>query len=433
MDIKDILWLSFTDLKEKKVRTALTIFMVVIGVASIVALVSLTAGISASIQQELSSLGPTSIILMSTKATGFTGIDTVDLLSLPNVSAVIPIITGSASLISDNQNISVTVVGVTTQGLQELLGGSINLYQGAAFQDTIAPDALVGHSVAFPSSAAGKQSVFVGHTATLQLSGRGGSTYTVPISGILQAYGSSIIPIDSAAIVSLSAAETLLHKTSFNTILVKTTNATSVASLSTLITDIYGSNARVINTQQLAATAASIVGSISLLLIVIAGISLFVASIGIMNIMLMAVMEKTHEIGIMKSIGFKSRDVLTIFLFQALIIGMIGGIIGIFLGAAASYGLAAASNSASSGSQAPSSSSGAFSGGPGGGGGGAAFRSSSSGGSAGSGSGFSFSPVLGISTIIEALLVAIIVSALAGIYPAWRASQMQPIDALRQL
>ena len=438
MDIKDILWLSFTDLKEKKVRTALTIFMVVIGVASIVALVSLTAGISASIQGELSSLGPTSIILTSTKASGFTISDTADISSLPNVSVVVPIVTGSATFLSDNQNSSVTVIGVTPQGLGELLGGNANLYEGVVFNDTIAPDMVVGHSVAFPSSAAGRQSAFVGQTATLKIgTGKTGQSYTVPIVGIMQAYGSSIIPIDTAAMASMPAAEALLHRTSFNEILVKATNTSSVSALSTLITDIYGSNARVLNTQQLAATAASIVGSITLLLIVIAGISLFVASIGIMNIMLMAVLEKTHEIGIMKSIGFKSKDVLTIFLFQALLIGVIGGIIGIMLGATVSYGLAAAAGAASSSSAnstaSSSSSAHSFGGGAGAGshGGGAVFASSS--GSSSSGSGISFQPVLSLSTIFEALFVAVLVSALAGIYPAWRASKMQPIDALRQL
>ena len=435
MDIRDILWLSFTDLKEKKVRTVLTIFMVVIGVASIVALISLTAGISASIQNELSSLGPTSIILISTKPTEFTISDTASISSLPNVSVVVPIVTGSGTLLSNNQNNSVTIIGVTPQGLQDLLGGNVNLYQGTIFNNTVAPDTLVGHDVAFPTSAAGKQSAFVGQTATLAVgAGRSTQSYTVPIVGILQAYGASIIPIDTAAILAMPSAEALLHKTSFNEILVKATNTSSVTALSTLITDIYGSNARVINTQQLAATAASIVGSISLLLIVIAGISLFVASIGIMNIMLMAVLEKTHEIGIMKSLGFKSSDVLTVFLFQALIIGMIGGIIGIMLGAATSFGLAAAASSSSSGSSsaAPSSTTHAGAGGGFGGGRGSAGFGSSGSSASGSG-GFSFEPVLSVSTIVEALFVAILVSALAGIYPAWRASKMQPIDALRQL
>ena len=436
MEIKDILWLSFTDLKEKKVRTALTVFMVVIGVASIVALVSLTAGISASIQSELSSLGPTSIILTSTKTTGFTAMDTAEIAAIPNVSVVVPILTGSGTLLSHNQNVSISVIGITPQGLQDLLGGNAKLYEGVIFNNTVAPDAVLGHEVAFPSSAGGMQSAFVGQTATLTIgNGRSSQSYTAPVAGILQTYGASIIPIDTSVMLSMPAAQALLHKTSFNEILVKATNTSSVTALSALLTDIYGSNAHIINTQALAATAASIVGSISLLLIVIAGISLFVASIGIMNIMLMAVMEKTHEIGIMKSIGFKSRDVLTIFLFQALIIGMIGGIIGIVLGAGASYGLAAAASSgsasAASNSSAHTASSGSsFRSGPSGG---AAFSSQGGSTASSSGSGLSFQPVLSAPTIVEALLVAILVSAIAGIYPAWRASKMQPIDALREL
>src|SRR5271155_609382 len=103
MKLQDILWLSYRDLSEKKVRTALTVIMVVIGVASIIALTSLTAGIGASISSALSSLGPTSIIISSTKASGFTVVDTGEISSLPNVSTVIPILTGSATFYSGNQ------------------------------------------------------------------------------------------------------------------------------------------------------------------------------------------------------------------------------------------------------------------------------------------------------------------------------------------
>ncbi len=232
--------------------------------------------------------------------------------------------------------------------------------------------------------------------------------------------------------MSLQAAETLLHRQSFNTILVKATNTSSVAPLASEISAIYGSGATVITTQQLAQTAASIVGGISTLLLVIAGISLLVAAIGIMNIMLMAVMERTHEIGIMKSIGFKSRDVLAVFLTQAMMIGFIGGIIGILIGATVSYGLAAVASSASSASsgQGSSTSGGAVVVGGGPRGGAAVARSTPA---SSSGAGFTFTPLLTVSTIIESMLVAIIVSVLAGIYPAWRASQMQPIEALRSL
>jgi ABC-type antimicrobial peptide transport system permease subunit len=426
MNIRDILWLSYKDLSEKKVRTALTVIMVVIGVASIIALTSLTAGIGASISSALSSLGPTSIIVTSTKTTGFTIADTGEVSSLPNVSTIIPILTGAATLYSGNQNISVSVIGITSQGLQSLLG-TINLYQGAVYNNTIAPSSLIGHSVAFPNSAAGAQSVFIGQPATLKLSGRTGSSYSIPVVGILQPYGTSLISIDSAVVMSLPAAEAILHKSSFNEMLVKANNISSVTALSTQISDIYGSGARVLTTQQLAQETSSIVGGITILLLLIASISLLVAAIGIMNIMLMAVLEKTREIGIMKSIGFKSNDVLMVFLVQAVLIGIIGGIIGILVGAAASYGLAAVASSSSAPSNstvgpAPPSGSTFRAGG------GAAFSRSTS-----PGSSFSFSPLLTVTTVAEAILVAVIVSVIAGIYPAWRASKMQPIDALRQL
>jgi len=453
MDLKDTLWLSYTDLTEKKVRTALTIFMVVIGIAAIVALVSLTAGISASITKELGSLGPTSILVASTKSTGFTPADSAAIASLPNASTVIPIVTGSGTLYSDSQNSSVTVVGISAEDLPYIMGGNSTLYEGTVYNDTIAPDALIGYSAAFPSTSSGQQVVTVGQPATLKIAnGRSVDSYTIPVEGITKSFTSILVPVDTSVIMSMPAAESLLHKTSFNEILVEAKNTSSVAPLTTLLTDIYGSNARVINTQQLASTAATITGGITLLLVVIAGISLLVAAVGIMNIMLMAVMEKTHEIGIMKSIGFKNGDVLRVFLFQALLIGIVGGIIGIILGSVASYGLAALSASASSSPSAPSSSSatlgsggggtfvstsgsgGSFRGAPSGGGGGGAttFRASASP-SATTSSSFSFTPVVSIGLIVEAMFVAVFVSMLAGIYPAWRASKMQPIDALRQL
>lgn len=447
MNYKDLVWLSYRDLSEKKVRTALTVLMVVIGVASIVALVSLTAGIGASITSSLQSLGPTSILVTSTKTTGFTLADTAEISALPNATTVIPILTGAATVVTNNENTSATIVGISPQDLQLVLGGNVSLYQGSIYADTVSPTALFGYSLAFPSSSDGKQNIFVGTPVTAKIgSGRTVQSTVIPVGGVLQNYGTLIVPIDTGVIMALPAAESLLHKTSFNEILVKASNASSVTPLSNLITQIYGSNARVENTQELAATASSIIGGITLLLVVIAGISLLVAAIGIMNVMLMSVLERTHEIGIMKSIGFKSREVMAIFLFQALLIGFIGGIVGIIVGTGASFGLASltshSSNSTTSSPAASTSSSTTFRGGaggfgaggaPAGGGaglvsGGASSRSTST-----SSSGLSFTPVLSITTILESIFIAMFVSGIAGLYPAWRASQMQPIDALRTL
>ncbi len=447
MELLDIFWLSYKDLNEKKVRTALTVCMVVIGIAAIVALTSLTAGISKSISTSLSSLGPTSIIVGSSGTTGFTTADSARLSSLPNVASVTPILEGTGTLYAGNQNTSVTVIGVTGAGLSQILGGNVSLYQGTTYQDTITPSAVLGYDVAFPSSAAGTQVVSVGDPATLKISsGRTKYTYTVPIVGILQSHGGFVIPVDTAVFLPLSSAELLLHRASFSEMLVIASNISTVNSTVSLITTIYGSSARVESTSALLSTAASITGDLGLLFGAIAGVSLLVAAIGIMNIMLIAVYERTHEIGIMKSVGFKNRHIMLVFLLQALIIGLIGGVVGIGLGAGASYGLSAALSGRSSSSSTTTSASNSASasgrsslgGGGGFGGGGAAgggtFVASSGGGGSTSGaSSLSFHPVFPVTTILYALLIAIIVSIVAGVYPAWRASKMEPIDALREL
>ncbi|MGA3020929.1 MAG: FtsX-like permease family protein [Candidatus Micrarchaeales archaeon] len=438
MDIKDIFWLSYRDLNEKKVRTILTIVMVIIGIAAIVALTSFTAGINNSITTQLESLGPTAIIVSSGTSTGFTEADVSKLSSLPNVTSVTPLITGSATLYAGNQNTSVTVIGVSTQGLSQLVGSNVTLYEGSLYLDTIAPDAVVGHSVAFPSSAAGQQTVTIGQSAVLKFGGRNGQTVTVPLLGILSAHGGSLIPVDTGVFVSVQAAGVLLHRSSFNEMLVLASNLSSVNATSSLITTIYGSSARILTTSQLLSTASSIIGSITLLFAVIAGVSLLVAAIGIMNIMLMAVMERTHEIGIMKAIGFKSKHVMLVFLLQALMIGLVGGISGIIVGATASYSLAAVFGSGtSSTTTSDASGAGGFRGGGGfgsaGGGGAAAGTTGSAVFAGGSSSGISFKPAFPLTTIATALLIAVIVSVAAGLYPAWRASRMEPIDALREL
>ncbi len=421
------------DLIEKKSRTLLTVVMVVIGIAAIIALISQTQGISISIQKSLNSLGPTSIILMSTGSSGFSSAQADQILSLPNVSSVIPIIEGSANLVGPNQNSSVTVMGISSQGLAQLLG-NVTLIQGSMYQDTISPSAVIGYDIAFPSSSAGKQNIFVGNSTTLEFRN---SKYTVPVVGILNAYGTSMVPVDSGVIMSLPAAQAILRKTSFNVMLIKAKNIPSVVGVSAAISDIYGTNVRIITTQQIASTASSIIGEITILFVVIASVSLLVAAIGIMNIMLMSVMERTHEIGIMKAIGFTNRDVLLVFLFQALFIGFIGGVIGIGAGTGASYALASVFTHAAATS--PSASGSGFSS-PSGGTAGQGFAAR---GQFSSGSRFSSSPMsssslsykpsISAETVIEAMLVAVIVSVLAGLYPAWRASLMEPITALQHL
>jgi putative ABC transport system permease protein len=449
MEVKDIVNLGTKQLREKKVRTALTIIMVIIGVASIVALTSQTAGAQANIQKTLGSLGPTSIIIMPSGKTVFTTADIANLETIKNVSSVTPVVTGSGTLSVDGQNSSVSIIGVSSSGLTQILGNSSELYQGKIYSDGLTPSAVIGYGIAFSSSTnPDLQTVDTGQTGTLVVSGSGrgssSSKISIPITGILQSRSSSLIPIDGSVFVSLQFAELILHKTSFNEILVKADSPQQVSALTSQLEIIYGNNARVINTEQLASTITSITSQTSDLFIVIAAISLLVAAIGIMNVMLMSVSERVHDIGILKSIGFESRDVLLIFLFQAVVIGLLGGILGLGTGIITSYAL---SYSGGLHSSSPS-----FAGATGSGGrvfvstsgaarGGFSGGVSSFGGSTGAAASpitpstttTVTQPVFTLSVIAEAIVIAVMISIIAGIYPAWRASKMEPIEALRTL
>ncbi|MEM3181331.1 MAG: FtsX-like permease family protein [Candidatus Micrarchaeaceae archaeon] len=429
MKIKDLFSLGIKGIAERRLRTALTILTIVIGISAIVALISLVSGISASISNALESTGPTTLYMLPAGQLILTDADIAEIDSLPYVSNVTPIVSFSGNMSEAGTSTTVTVYGIANYSLAEAIG-SINVYAGAAYNNTDMPYALVGYDVAFPNSGS-QQYVRVDQPIylTARMFGTSKTITLVPV-GILDRYGSSaFVSPDSSIFISLQAAESLTSKYSYSALLVKAKNTSVVNSLDTLLTDIYGSNARIISVQEMAATVSSIVGSLGLLLGGIAGISLLVAGISILSIMMVSVAERTHEIGILKSIGFKKGDVMMLFLSEAVIIGLAGGVIGIAAGSAVSFALPSllGVGSRASTSVTPTVASGHaggsfYAGGPG---------AVAAGPSSSSLSSLSFTPVISPTVIIASLAIAIIVSVVASIYPAWKASTIDPIAALR--
>jgi putative ABC transport system permease protein len=141
----------------------------------------------------------------------------------------------------------------------------------------------------------------------------------------------------------------------------------------------------------------------------IAGSSLVVAGVGIMNIMIVSLIERTREIGILKGLGMHSRTVMGVFLSEAMMVGLLGGIFGIIAGIVAGnlIGTGLAHMDFSGGFSGMSSSGSNFSGLP------------------------AITPVVTPELVIGALAFGVIVSAIFGLYPAWRASKLRPVDALR--
>ncbi len=444
MKLRDILLLGIKGIMERKVRTGLTILSVVIGIAAIVALISLVTGISVSVSKSLESMGPTAIFLIPSGSHIFTNADIAQIESLPNVSVAIPIIRFPANVTTGGVQQTITVYGVSNDVLANALG-SINLYTGSVYNDSSLPTALVGYSVAFPSSTQTSSSVLINQPIYLTEHTQSGTKSTTLIAqGILNQYGSSLLlDPDTSIFIPLQNAISITGKYSYNIILVEANSSSSVSALSSLLKNIYGNSASLLSVQAIASTVASIIGSIGILLGSIAGISLIVAGISILSIMMVSVTERTREIGILKAIGFKKKDVLILFLSEALIIGFLGGVVGVTVGAGASFILPAllshAGPPSSGGSPtAPtqSTSSGGNTGGRGNPGSGAVFVGSGSGpqrspSTSSSTSSSSFSPVITPGIIIVAILIAIIVSVLSSLYPAWKAASVDPVKAIR--
>ena len=440
MKLTDTLELAFKALSQHKVRTALTILMVVIGITAIVALVSLTTGVQVSIEKSLESLGPTTIVVSyAGNQGGFSAADLALISSLPNVSSVTPMIRESATLTLNGQTSQVSLIGISKGNLLSIVN-STGFFSGSVYPNNETGIAVVGNGVAFSSS--GQQLLNLGSPIDLLVHGPSGGATAVDLAtdGILNSYGASLfLPVDSSIFISTQEAQLLFPNVGYSTFLVKAVSTNQVSSLSTEISDAFGKNVVVETTQQLAQTVSSIMSSITLLLLVITAISLLVAAVGIMNIMFVSVLERTKEIGILKTVGFSNTNILLSFVFEAFIIGLVGGLVGIGAGIGASQfvHVLAGYTSGSSISAPSGANSSSFSGGSSG-----AFansRSQSAGfGSPSSSSSTSsssilssFSPVFTPELLLLALFVAISVSVAAGLYPAIKASRMQPIEAIR--
>lgn len=213
------------------------------------------------------------------------------------------------------------------------------------------------------------------------------------VFGLLKSEGSSTSGSnDEKIVIPLSTAERLFKKTSISTFYIQAASSEKVDAayneLNAFLLNKYGSadDYRVFNQTQLLTTVSQTTNTLTLMLGGVASISLFVGGIGIMNIMLVSVTERTREIGIRKAIGAKRKNILIQFLIESVVLSVVGGIIGILLGVVVSYLLTK-------------------------------FVKLS----------ISINP----NVVFLSFLFAVGVGVIFGMYPASKASKLKPIDALR--
>ncbi|PIN98169.1 MAG: hypothetical protein COT90_05585 [Candidatus Diapherotrites archaeon CG10_big_fil_rev_8_21_14_0_10_31_34] len=324
------------NLKRQKLRSVLTLLGIIIGIGSVVALISIGDGFNKSVEKEFEKLGSNTLIILpgsSLVGSAFAKLDEkdVDIIeSVRGVESATPIYLSSGTVKFKEEEKTVLLLGIDTKK-QDLLKslGILEVGEGRLLTQSDNLAVLVGSRFSentFESELKLKQNLLLG-------------TDSLKIVGITKPAGQSFgAMFDGAIVMNYRALEdsTGQKLTPFR-IFAKAVNKDEVLEVKQRIKDrlkrAHGKeDVQVMTASQIQETALSVLGLIQLVLVFIAAISLVVGGIGIMNTMLMAVLERTKEIGIMKAIGATNTTVLSLFLSEAGIIGLIGGIIGYLLG-----------------------------------------------------------------------------------------------------
>jgi putative ABC transport system permease protein len=398
---------ALQSLSANKMRSGLTILGIVIGVAAVIAMISIGRGAQNTITGSIQGIGTnllfvfrggTSTDVRNPQPLTMGDADAIaDPLQAPSVAGVAPELTGQVTVSFGGQSTDTSIEGVTPD-YARVRNTSVTEGQFISEEQILgrASVVLLGQDVA--DKLFGRKEGLVGETVRIE-----GQPFRV--AGVLISKGGSgFSNEDNRVIVPLSTAQTRLlirsPRDRVDMIMVEATNANTVAEAQAEISQILRTRHRtaigaddftILTQQDFLTTASTITNVLTIFLGGIAAISLLVGGIGIMNIMLVSVTERTHEIGLRKALGARRIDILVQFLTESAVLSMVGGIIGIALGYLISYGvgrIAAANNTP-------------------------------------------ITPAIGIDTILIATLFSTAVGLFFGLYPANRAAGLQPVEALR--
>src|ERR1700729_2425546 len=350
MTVKATLRLALSALIRNKARSLLTMLGIVIGVAAGIVTVAIGVGARTSVQQSISSLGSNLIVVQPGSVTqtgartGFGGAssltpdDGLAIAKLPGVAAVSPTVSVRTQVVAGDNNWQTTITGVAPtytfiRSWAIASGRLFNENEGAS----AAKIAVLGQTVAgqlFPDGSSP-----IGQTIIIK-----GAPFTV--IGTLVALGQSGLGQDQDDIVLIpytSAMERLTGLSTVNTLMVSAGDSAQIDPVTQSVTQLLETRHRIVppqtddfqvrNLQAIAQTASQTGTVMELLLAGVAAVSLLVGGIGIMNIMLVSVTERTREIGLRMAVGARAATILRQFLAESIVLSTIGGLIGVVAGA----------------------------------------------------------------------------------------------------
>jgi putative ABC transport system permease protein len=406
------IWQAFLEALESlsgnKLRSGLTVLGIVIGVAAVIAMLAVGRGAQESITDSISSIGTNLLVVFPGgkerdrfRPLTMRDADALrDQLAAPSIEAVAPTLEIGGEVTFGGQQTSAPMIGVTPEYFQVR---NVSLAEGEFITEEHvlgrASVVLLGSAIA--ETLFGQTDGVTGETVRIQ-----GQPFRV--IGVLESKGGGEFGSeDDQLIVPLTTAKARLMGPRsgqagdrIDVIYVQAASGDLVSQAMEEMAQILRARHRItdgiddftIFTQQdLLAEAESITNVLTTFLGGIAGISLLVGGIGIMNIMLVSVTERTREVGLRKALGARKRDILTQFLTESALLSLLGGVIGILLGWLISLivGQVAAANNAP------------------------------------------FTPVMGLDAILLATLFSAAIGLFFGIYPANRAAGLEPVEALR--
>jgi putative ABC transport system permease protein len=349
MKILNILLSAFRALQRNKMRSFLTMLGIIIGVGAVIAMLAIGQGAEYSVKAQIASLG-TNVLMVYPGAQQQAGVRTAagsattltedDALAIgrecPAVQYISPGSAAGGQIIAGNLNWSTGIQGVGTDYL-EIRQWPIEYGEFFTDQDVkaAAKVCILGKTVAdnlFPETSPVDQTVRI-------------RSVPFKVVGVLTKKGQNAMGQDQDDVILApytTVIRRLSHWPNLRFILVSATSLKDISVAQTQISELLRMRHKIQpydpddftirNQTDLAATATATTDILTILLASIASVSLLVGGIGIMNIMLVSVTERTREIGIRMSIGARSRDILTQFLIEALVLSLLGGIVGIILG-----------------------------------------------------------------------------------------------------
>ena len=403
----DFLALGLRNIMHRRTRSLLTVIGIFIGIAAVVSLISLGDGLQNVVAGEFQKMGTDKITIMATaggmmmspmaseiSANPLTDDDITLIKRVRGVKSVAGMLMKSANIGFKNVKKAGFIYGIPTDDNLKMFEDmqSIEVVEGRKFTRADRNALIIGSYAA--SDMFDKKKVKIGDT--LNVNGR-----DMRVVGILKSVGNRMD--DSSVYAPMETIRDIFGEPELvSMILVQTSPGAEPAGIAEVIEKKMRDRRHekegeedfsVSTSEQLLATFSLVFGAVQAVVIGIAAISLLVGGIGIMNTMYTSVMERTREIGIMKAIGARNGDILRIFLIESGILGAIGGLVGITIGASIAK-IAEIVAAEALGSNILKA---------------------------------SFTPEL----IIGALLFSFLIGALSGVMPARQASLMKPVDALR--